>query len=331
MLTVMGEERVPYDEFGLFHENAAEYGLPFDAPPTVRRVEVVVEPGRSVSALVWGDTPPEIVLLHGGAQNAHTWDTVALALGRPLVAIDLPGHGHSGWRDDGLYSPPNLADDVAVAIAALAPDAALLVGMSLGGMTALCVASRHPHLVRRLTMVDVTPGVNAQKAKAVIDFVNGPQSFQRFDDLLARTIEHNPTRSESSLRRGILHNAHQLDDGSWEWRYDRRGHARTRPDEAAETEDAPTAAPRTDASGRVGDGASSDPRLALSPLWDDVSAVGCPLLLVRGSLSPVVDDDDVAELLRRQPTAEVVTVDGAGHSVQGDRPLELATLLSSRL
>jgi pimeloyl-ACP methyl ester carboxylesterase len=326
MLTGMGEERVPYDEFGLFHENAAEYGLAFDAPPTVRRVDIDIEPGRAVSALVWGDTPPEIVLLHGGAQNAHTWDTVALALGRPLVAIDLPGHGHSGWRDDGLYSPPNLADDVAVAIAALAPDAALLVGMSLGGMTALCVAARHPHLVRSLVMVDVTPGVNAQKAKAVIDFVNGPQSFQRFDDLLARTIEHNPTRSESSLRRGILHNAHQLDDGSWEWRYDRRGHARTRPDDAAEAAAAEVEAPES-----VAEAATTDPRLALSPLWDDVSAVDCPLLLVRGSLSPVVDDDDVVELLRRQPTADVVMVDGAGHSVQGDRPLELATLLSSRL
>jgi pimeloyl-ACP methyl ester carboxylesterase len=41
----------------------------------------------------------------------------------------------------------------------------------------------------------------------------------------------------------------------------------------------------------------------------------------------VVDDDDVAELRRRQPSVEVVVVDGAGHSVQGDKPLELAGLL----
>ena len=51
------------------------------------------------------------------------------------------------------------------------------------------------------------------------------------------------------------------------------------------------------------------------------------MLLVRGSLSPVVDDDDVAELRRRQPAAEVVVVDGAGHSIQGDRPVELAALV----
>ena len=149
------------------------------------------------------------MFVHGGAQNAHTWDTVALALGCPALAIDLPGHGHSGWRADGAYTPVNLADDVAVAVAAHAPEARLVVGMSLGGLTAMELAVRHPELVRHLVMVDITPGVNQQKAKAIIDFVDGPQEFASFDDLLERTIEFNPTRSESSLRRGILHNAAQ--------------------------------------------------------------------------------------------------------------------------
>src|SRR5256714_13566209 len=143
-------ERIEYDEFGLFHENAAEYGIPYDGPPKVRRELVEIEPGRSLSALVWGDADPELVFLHGGAQNAHTWDTVALALNRPLVAIDLPGHGHSDWREDHHYSPPSLADDVAVAMADLAPRAEAVVGMSLGGLTAISLAARHPELVARL-------------------------------------------------------------------------------------------------------------------------------------------------------------------------------------
>ena len=93
---------VEYDEFSYFHENAEEYGLPYDGPPVVARTSVEVEPGRYLSALVWGDRTPDLVLLHGGAQNAHTWDTVAMALDRPLVAIDLPGHSHSdGGRDGG--------------------------------------------------------------------------------------------------------------------------------------------------------------------------------------------------------------------------------------
>jgi pimeloyl-ACP methyl ester carboxylesterase len=309
-----------YDELGLFHENIAEFELSVPVAPEVARVETDLPnsttangSSRSVSALKWGTETPELVLIHGGAQNAHTWDTVALALGRPLLAIDLPGHGHSGWRSDGAYSPMSLADDVALVVGEHAPDAKAVVGMSLGGLTSMELAVRHASLVRSLVMVDITPGVNAKKAKAIIDFVEGPQSFASFDDLLARTIEFNPTRSESSLRRGILHNAHQLSDGSWQWRYDRGSHARSE-----------------GGAGQV-DSSENASASVLSALWDDFSSIACPLMIVRGSLSPVVDDDDIAEARKRQPDLELHVVDGAGHSVQGDRPVELTTLLNTWL
>jgi pimeloyl-ACP methyl ester carboxylesterase len=296
-------ERIRYDEFGLFHENAEEFGLPYDGPPAVRRERVEVEPGRALSALVWGTDDPELVLLHGGAQNAHTWDTVAMALGRPLVAIDLPGHGHSDGSRDGPGGQLGLesnAQDVAVAIRALAPDARAVVGMSMGGMTTIALAGVAPELVRRMVLVDVTPGVTAEKAKAITDFVNGPPSFPSFEDLLARTIEHNPTRTVSSLRRGILHNAVQLDDGSWEWRYRRfrlpEGQATERPD--------------------------------YGRLWDILGAATMPIMLVRGMRpQSVVDDKDEATLLERVPTARIEHVENAGHSVQGDDPLTLARLI----
>jgi pimeloyl-ACP methyl ester carboxylesterase len=302
-----GPDKVEYQEFGLFHENASEYGLVL-RPLVVRRETLPSGSGRELSALIWGQQDPEIVLIHGGAQNAHTWDTVALALDRPLVAIDLPGHGHSAWRDDGRYDPESLAADIAEPIARWAPHARVVVGMSLGGLTAMTLAANRPDLVRSLVMVDITPGVNQTKAKAVIDFVTGPQSFASFEDLLARTIEHNPTRSESSLRRGILHNARQLPDGSWEWRYDRRGH--TRPEAGS---------PADDMAQQV------------SPLWEKFSAVRAPLLLLQGGLSPVVDAEDLMEAGRRQPAMEHLVVDGAGHSIQGDRPVELAQIIASRL
>ena len=54
-----------------------------------------------------------------------------------------------------------------------------------------------------------------------------------------------------------------------------------------------------------------------------------PLMLVRGADSPVVDDDDVAELRRRRPDVRVEVVEGAGHSIQGDRPVELAAILDA--
>jgi esterase len=167
--------------------------------------------------------------------------------------------------------------------------------------------------------------VNAAKTKAITDFVDGPQEFASFDDLLARTKEHNPTRSESSLRRGILHNAHQRPDGSWQWRYDRGSHARAR---TSEPVDGDAAAPDETAD-QTADQTSDATASALSPLWDDFGSIRCPVTLVRGSLSPVVDDDDVAEARRRQHDLVVHVVDGAGHSVQGDRPVELAAILAA--
>ncbi len=285
-----------YDEFSMLADNAAEVGLVFDPRP-VRRTQVDTPSGSPISAVVWGDTPAELVLIHGGAQNAHTWDTVALALARPLVAIDLPGHGHSAWRPDRDYRPQAMADDVAAAIDALAPAATTLVGMSLGGLTAIATLAAHPTLAERLVLVDVTPGVNQEKAAAVVAFVDGPPSFDSFDALLERTIAFNPTRSESSLRRGVLHNAKEQPDGTWVWRYDHLGER------------------LDDLAGQFDD------------LWEATSALAVPILLAHGSRSPVVDDDDLAELRRRQPTAEVVVVDDAGHSIQGDQPLALAALL----
>lgn len=286
---------LPYDEMGLFHENAAEFGLPYEGPPEVRRVSAEVGAGRRLSALRWGRRSPELVFLHGGAQNAHTWDTVALALGRPLVAIDLPGHGHSDGPAENDTDRSASVGDVSAAISSLAPQAQAVIGMSLGGLTALGVTDARPDLVRSIVLVDVTPGVNHDKAAAIVSFIDGPESFPDFDELLARTMEFNPTRSESSLRRGILHNALQRSDGTWVWRY-RRFVDRTGPFDA-------------------------------SALWSAVDRIEVPLLLVRGTRpQSVVDDEDEVELRRRLPGAKVARVD-AGHSVQGDAPLELARLI----
>jgi pimeloyl-ACP methyl ester carboxylesterase len=302
---------IDYDEFSMFADNAREVGLPYAGQPAVRRVSLDLPSGLHLSALVWGNEEPRLVLIHGGAQNAHTWDTVALALDMPLVAIDLPGHGHSDWRPEGDYVPDRMVDDVALAVRTLAPDAEAVVGMSLGGLTAICLAADHPDLVRRLGIVDVTPGTDHAKAEPIVAFVSGPEHFADFDEILARTIEHNPTRTESSLRRGVLHNAKELPDGRWTWRYDPM-----RSWKMSKEEEGEAAQPK-------------GPDFA--PLWDKVDAVKAPITLYRGGRSGVVGDEDVEELLRRKPDAKVVVVADAGHSIQGDKPVELAGLLRDLL
>jgi len=263
--------------------------------------------GRVMSALVWGKPSPRLAFLHGGAQNAHTWDTVMLALDVPAVCIDLPGHGHSGAVASLATSGDPLegnANDIAEVIKRLTPNVEAIIGMSLGGMTTIALSHHHPDLVKKMVLVDITPGIDGDKTKAITDFVNGPATFDSFDDLLQRTIQFNPSRSVSSLRRGILHNALQKSDGTWVWRYRR--------------DDAP---PLQEVEGQI-----RKPNLDV--LWNAISAFQNPLMLVRGMRpQSVVSDEDEAELRRRAPHARIEHVVEAGHSVQGDAPLELAALI----
>jgi pimeloyl-ACP methyl ester carboxylesterase len=259
--------------------------------------------------LIWGTTEPELVFLHGGAQNAHTWDTVGLALDVPMICIDLPGHGHSdGPSSTRAHGPTDLfgnAEDVAVVIRKLAPNAKAVIGMSLGGMTTIALMHVVPELVRKAVLVDVTPGVNQEKAKAITNFINGPRTFPSFEELLARTIEHNPTRTEASLRRGILHNAIQQEDGSWVWRYRLHGDA------------------------SVGEKVADEkPMEGFASMWDVLAQATMPILLVRGMRpQSVMDDADEEMFLETVADPTVVRVAEAGHSVQGDTPVELAEMI----
>ena len=196
-----------------------------------------------------------------------------------------------------------MAGDVAVAMEALAPNVEAVVGMSLGGLTAICLAADHAHLVARLGIVDVTPGTDHKKAEPIIAFVDGPEHFDSFEAILERTIEHNPTRSERSLRRGVMHNAHEMQDGRWTWNYDRMRDWKT----AGGTEP------------------------VFEELWEQVSRIVAPTALWQGGGWSVIDDADVAEWMRRLPETVHTVVEGAGHSIQGDRPLELVALIEDLL
>ena len=146
------------DEFALVDEVAAEAGRAGRCP-RVRRGWVSVPAGGHISAVIWGADSPELVFLHDRRESARAWDRVAVALGRPAAAIDLPGHGRSGWRRDGRYEPARITPAVAEAIRAFAPQARLVVGTGLGGLTALAVSRRHPGLVPAIALVSTLPGV----------------------------------------------------------------------------------------------------------------------------------------------------------------------------
>jgi pimeloyl-ACP methyl ester carboxylesterase len=294
-----------YDEFGLLHENAKEWDLPAPDQTTVERGEFELHSGGHLSFIRWGTEPAELVFLHGGGQNGHTWDTVALALGRPALAIDLPGHGRSSRREDRNYGPWQNAETLAPLLEQLAPEARATVGMSLGGATTIRLAATRPDLCRRAVIVDVTPQINdptremTTMERGSVALIAGPPTYDSFDEMAEMAIALSPYRAASGVRRGVRHNSHQLEDGTWTWRYDLFG---PHPEGAENWSD-------------------------FTQLWDDVAAITIPTLFVQGGLSKYVRDEDLAEMRSRLEGLRVVTVDGAGHAVQSDQPLELVRLI----
>jgi esterase len=290
-------------EFDSLTEVAEEIGVPGTSVPPVTRSSVAVDGSQRVSVLRWGAGDPEVVFLHGGGQNAHTWDLVALALGRPAIAVDLPGHGHSDWREDRDYWPWRNATAVETVLAEFAPGVVNVVGMSLGGLTGIRLASLRPDVVRSLVVVDVSPSVHIRTASMTTDqrgttaLIGGAPSFGSREEMVDLAVRASPRRPASAVRRGVVHNTKHLPDGRWAWRYDRIGQ--------------PSEGPRD-----------------FSPLWDDVSALRQPVMLVRGGDSAFVTDEDAAEFARRQPSLRSEVVPGAGHSVQSDQPLALSGLIA---
>jgi esterase len=290
------DELAGLSEFSLLTENAEQAGVTGPLPD-VERVDADTPDGR-ISALRWGHTP-RVIFLHGGGQNAHTWDTVILGLGEPALAVDLPGHGHSGWREDGDYSPQNNAATIAPVLRDLAPDADLVVGMSLGGLTAIHLTALAPELVDELVLVDVTPSALRRHAEltaeqqGTVALMQGDREFPSFQAILDLTIAAAPHREVKALRRGVFHNSRRLDNGQWTWRYDT---IRKVPE--------------------------------FDGLWDDVDALTAPVTLIRGGSSAFVTDEDAVELQSRAKHFRTThVVENSGHSVQSDQPRVLIDLL----
>jgi pimeloyl-ACP methyl ester carboxylesterase len=224
---------------------------------------------------------------------------VIVGLGEPALAVDLPGHGHSAWREDGDYSPRLNADALVPALREHAPGAELVVGMSLGGLTAIRLGAVAPELVNELVLIDVTPSAlqrhseMTKEQQGTVALMHGEREFESFQAMLDLTVAAAPHREVKALRRGVFHNSRRLDNGKWTWRYDA---IRTFPD--------------------------------FDGLWDDVDRLSAPITLIRGGSSGFVTDDDAAELARRAShfrTAHVV--ENSGHSVQSDQPRALIGLL----
>jgi len=293
-----------YDEFAWLEDTARELGIPFRRPQ-VRRRWFDVGQGRALSALQWGEADPELVFLHGGSQNAHIWDAVLLLLDAPAIAIDLPGHGRSFRRADGNHGGFQNATLLADLLPRAVPTARNVVGMSLGALTAMRLASARRDWVERVVLVDATPPVDAT---AVIRAPanHGPlaeqrrrESYASFQEIMDIAIALNPRRGLEGLQRETRFNAERRETGEWAWRYDVTSR---RPDHPIS-------------------------RAEMLGLWADIEKIRAPCTLAYAEYSRFVSERNLETLARLAPHATSRLVRDSGHNIQVDQPRVLADIL----
>ena len=275
-----------------------------DLPELIVPAEHQVVLGRMrFRYLDWG-TPGQrpMLFLHGGGLTAHTWDLVCLALRREYrcLALDLRGHGDSEWSPVMDYGIEAHRGDVEALVEHLRLDGFVLIGMSLGGLTALAYAGRNAARLSALVIVDSGPEARQEGARRIAEFVAAPAEFETIDEVIERALSFNPRRDAKLLRRSLQHNLRSMPNGKLTWKHDRRHRAKFDAEEWARR--------------RQG-------------LWDEVPRISCPTLVVRGARSDVFHDEDAEKLAGALPRGSWVRVDNAGHTVQGDNPRGLVAEL----
>jgi len=169
-----------------------------NAPLDGRPVTVIVADGTRLHAEVFGpEGAPTVVLTHGWvcALRYWTYQIQALARDHRVVAWDLRGHGRSGRATGGDYSIETFGDDLQAVLEATVPEGerAVLGGHSMGGMTIVAWAGRHPDAVRRraAAIALVSTGMGDLMSEALV--VRAPERFRPASTRLATRVLSLPT------------------------------------------------------------------------------------------------------------------------------------------
>lgn len=257
--------------------------------------------GLALRASRFGElTAPVVLLLHGGGQTRHAWADTARTLagaGYCAITLDARGHGESDWCAQGDYSTESLVADLSAVIRSL-PAAPIIVGASMGGLTAMLALGEDASLsCSALVLVDVAPRLEQQGVRRIIEFMgrhrDGFDSLEQVRDAIAGYNPHRPPPSDLS---GLRKNLRQQDDGRLYWHWDPAflDHARIPTD-------------------------SNDGMFEKARLERAARKLSMPVLLIRGFQSDVLSDEGARELLDMVPDAHYVVLNQAGHMVAGDR------------
>jgi pimeloyl-ACP methyl ester carboxylesterase len=238
-----------------------------------------------------------MVLLHGNTANAWWWQETVDELNAGerwhLIALDQRGHGDSEWVRPPAYSPLDYAHDLARFIAECAPPRPLVVGHSMGGITAIVFAAEYPGAARAIVAIDValtsSPRRNHYlrrlKSLPVVNYPDVAIAQERF-----RLMPKEGAIAPDTLARIAAKSLGQTSDGRWTMKFDRESFLGS-------------------------DG---------TDVLGSIARVRDPILLIRAEHSRIMTLDAARSAVACNPMARMVEIPGAHHHVILEQPHAVA-------
>jgi pimeloyl-ACP methyl ester carboxylesterase len=237
-----------------------------------------------------------VLFLHGLAGYAGEWLTTTawLTPRHHAIALDARGHGGSERRPDDVSIEAHAAD-AAYAIEELALDPIIVVGQSLGGLTAVTLAAKRPKLVSAVVIVDADPAPGKDRTVTEVE-----EFLRRWPVPFASLLEAAQYFGGSPGSAAAWANGLERRDDGWWPRFDFDVMTRTLSEALARS------------------------------YWDEWERIRCPVLIVRAGNGDV-PSATAQEMTERLTSSRLIEVPGAGHDIHLDRPDEWRAVLSGFL
>ena len=268
--------------------------------------------GSSIHYMEAGDRSQDtFVFVHGNRDHCHSFDFLLESFDKAgftmphVVALDLRGHGDSGWvgRERG-YRHEDFVLDVVGLLRHLEKDEVTLVGHSLGGSMAVMFAGALPEKVKRLVIIEAAGPYGRTEEEAAELFGrwtkdDGSDTILTYYATVGQAAEAIRRRFPLIPNRAAMHAARhgtRLTPHGWVWKYDPRAR---NPSYSSFSE---------------------------TQVKAFIERIACPTLLVYGSASGYKESPryNRVDYFKNKTLVEIP---GTGHHVQQEKPDELAAVL----
>jgi pimeloyl-ACP methyl ester carboxylesterase len=243
-----------------------------------------------------GENGTPIIILHGIFGSSDNWLTIGKVLGETnqVYMLDQRNHGQSPRSD--VFDYDAMAADLKEFIDDHKLESPILIGHSMGGKTVMQFAMNYPNSFSKMIVVDIAPKYYP---------VHHSMILQGLASINLKTLKSRTEANEQlmrfeekeGVRQFLLKNLWRNPEknNEFDWRIN-----------------VPIITKNIDV---VGHELSNE------------KAVNKPTLFIRGSESHYIQPEDERKIWELFPNYEIVTIEGAGHWVQADKPQEFIKIV----